>query len=196
MFSSPRGPESLPADCVQQYLKTPVWAMIPCRSRILPSHPATMQALSPVPAASLQQLHPDVLRLIIERLQRETHGRAPADVQALRCTCRALRDVILPFISSLRIDAWEADSDAAAEPALAQLARFPAAAVLRKLSWLSRYKAADEYDDMQQLYGVPPASHPSHGQLPMFLSLSGSRLSSLTGIDLMCDVSALVGTEV
>lgn len=122
---------------------------------------------------------------------------ALADQHALRCSCRALRDASTQWIDSMRVATScvdQADLPPAAQqaphrrrapqpveptapatPALKQLSRFPASAVLRKLEWSHRHDTTYEYSD--ELEALSPCLR---SQLPAFLFQSRNRLACLS----------------
>lgn len=133
---------------------------------------------------SLQQLPPELLQHLCQHLK--TQPEPPGDLQSLRCTCKALRDAITPCISGTCIcvhgDLPPVDS------ALLQLSRFPASAVLRNLEW-KRVLASDPVL-LMLLFDLPPATHPTQGQLAAFLHKAPAhRLSFITSFEATCTVS-------
>lgn len=151
-----------------------------------------MSSSTPATLPCLQQLPPDVLRMIWQQLKPSTSDSwncsTPLDLQALRCTCKALRDSITPDISFhwMKVGADvhpENARDTIWRDAVHCLSRFPASAVLRRLIFSCYYRISELGFNY-----IPQEHH--QGQLAAFLQHApATRVSSLTTIALNCDVS-------
>lgn len=146
---------------------------------------------------ALPQLDPELLCMIWKHLDLETF-RNPQ--HALRCTCKALRDVSNAWISSAEISAggrvylsYHEDDVLPAECALAQLGRFPKSAVLRSLAWSCEVEMVDDDDEESPQQALMlHALQLSLDVLPSFLFQARDRLTCLTSFTWSRQVSVAV----
>lgn len=143
------------------------------------------------PAAShLLQLPPEVLCHIWEGLRGAlTLSTSAVHQHALRCTCKAMRDLSTPWIDTLHISVLrdipedeDTEEEQAPRPgapvpeAMQLLARFPNAAQMRSLRYTCMYTDNEPHGNE---YFKIMMRHALSGLLPSFMLLAQERLSGL-----------------
>lgn len=152
-------------------------------------------------APALLQLPAHVLRGVWDLLPDGANGDACPQKQALRRSCKALRDATTPWARRLLVELCQSRKDVprgprmrrkrvkvvtgtALEHALAALAAYPAAATLCKLSWaLHTSSTAD---------GV---AWPKPGVLRTFLQQGQARLAALAHLDISFGPVSTLGSR-